>query len=145
MSMKLPDWAWTSTKNLPPIIPSLEYKGHSYCGQWFPKYAPTLHDAIMGPVESFAPLGYKEAAPGSGFVQIGVGSLARTDEAPYSPFKYYPVLNPGVWKVKRSPAAIEFHHRLNDTAYSYDYTKTVSLLKGRPELVLAHSLKYTGN
>ncbi|HTI12408.1 MAG TPA: hypothetical protein VL832_27740 [Puia sp.] len=126
------------------VMPSLEYQGHSYCGQWFPKYEPTLNDAIMGPVESFTPLGYKEAVPGSSFVQIGVGSLARIDGSPYSPFKYYQVLNPGAWEVKKSPAAIEFRHRLTDTAYSYDYTKKVALIKGRPELVLTHHLKNTG-
>src|SRR5213592_2796787 len=32
------------------VIPELEYKGHSYFGQWFEKYSPTLHDAITGPV-----------------------------------------------------------------------------------------------
>src|SRR6195952_2524900 len=55
------------------VMPSLEYRGHTYCGQWFPRYAPTINDAIMGPVESFAPLGYKEASSGASFVQIGVG------------------------------------------------------------------------
>ena len=34
-------------------IESLEYNGHNYFGQWFPKYDPKLHDAIMGPVEEF--------------------------------------------------------------------------------------------
>ena len=33
------------------IISSLEYEGHSFYGQWFEKYSPTTHDAIMGPVE----------------------------------------------------------------------------------------------
>lgn len=126
------------------VIPSLKYQGHSYCGQWFPQYAPTINDAIMGPVESFAPLGYKDAPPGGGFVQIGVGALTRTDGAGYSPFKYYAVLNPGVWKIKHSPAAVEFRHQLNDTGYSYDYTKKVMLTKGQPELVLVHTLKNTG-
>jgi len=37
------------------VIASLEYKGHSYFGQWFNKYSPTIHDAIMGPVEAFDP------------------------------------------------------------------------------------------
>ena len=32
------------------VISSLEYKGHSYFGQWFVDYSPTKHDAIMGPV-----------------------------------------------------------------------------------------------
>src|SRR5579862_6769873 len=35
------------------VIASLEYKGHNYFGQWFEKYDPKLHDAIMGPVEEF--------------------------------------------------------------------------------------------
>ncbi len=126
------------------VISSLEYKDHSYCGQWFPEYAPTINDAIIGPVESFTPLGYKDAVPGGTFVQIGVGKLVRPDGSSYSPFKYYSVLNAGVWKIKRSNAAIEFHHQLNDTAYSYDYTKSLVLTKGKPELVLAHSLKNTG-
>jgi len=126
------------------VMPSLEYQGHSYSGQWFPEYAPTINDAIMGPVESFTPLGYKDAAPGGHFVQIGVGVLARPDGSPYSPFKYYSVLNPGVWKIKRSRAPIEFRHQLNDTGYSYDYTKSITMTKGRPELVLAHRLKNTG-
>jgi hypothetical protein len=35
-------------------MPSLEYKGHSYFGNWNPApYSPKLHDAIMGPVEEF--------------------------------------------------------------------------------------------
>ena len=126
------------------VMPVLEYKGHSYCGQWFEKYAPTTHDAIMGPVESFSPLGYEGADTGGGFVQIGVGVLARADGSPYSPFKYYKVLNPGTWKVQRSPDKVEFLHQLNDAAYSYAYKKTVQLLKGKPELVLTHSLKNTG-
>jgi hypothetical protein len=124
------------------VMPILEYKGHSYCGQWFEKYAPTIHDAIMGPVESFSPVGYDDA--GGRFVQIGVGVLARTGESPYSPFTYYKVLDPGTWKVKLSPDQVDFLHQLKDTAYSYDYRKIVQLVKGRPELVLAHSLKNTG-
>jgi hypothetical protein len=126
------------------VMPALEYEGHSYCGQWFVKYAPTTHDAIMGPVESFSPLGYEDEGAGGGFVQIGVGVLARPEGSPYSPFKYYKVLDPGSWKVKRSPDKVEFVHQLKDTAYSYEYKKSVRLLKGKPELVLTHSLKNTG-
>jgi len=40
---------------------SLDYKGHHYFGQWFTEYSPTLHDAILGPVEAFDPVGYNEA------------------------------------------------------------------------------------
>src|ERR1700709_1395879 len=48
------------------VMPVLEYKGHQFITQWFPKYAPTIHDAILGPVESFSPLDYA-----GDFVQIG--------------------------------------------------------------------------
>src|SRR5258708_4754985 len=42
------------------VMPELEYKGHTYFGKWFEEYSPTLHDAIMGPVEAFSPVGYDE-------------------------------------------------------------------------------------
>ena len=126
------------------VMPRLEYQGHSFCGQWFAEYAPTIHDAIMGPVECFAPLGYSDAAPGGGFVQIGVGALVRPDASPYSFSKYYPIRHLGRWQVKRSSAAIRFRQQLEDTAYSYVYTKRIELPKGRPELVLSHTLINTG-
>src|SRR5688572_17772160 len=42
------------------VISSLEWNGHSYFGQWFPRYDPKLHDAITGPVQEFDSLGYDE-------------------------------------------------------------------------------------
>ena len=52
----------------PAVIQSLKMKEHEYFGQWFPKYDPKLHDAIMGPVEEFVynemALGYDEAKAG---------------------------------------------------------------------------------
>src|SRR6266851_5621157 len=43
------------------VISGLEWNGHSYFGQWFPRYDPKLHDAITGPVEEFTGVGYDEA------------------------------------------------------------------------------------
>ncbi|MCK7536431.1 MAG: hypothetical protein MZV63_38375 [Marinilabiliales bacterium] len=60
-------------------MPELEYNGHTYFGQWFDNYEPTLHDAIMGPVEEFAPLAGTEADPGGNFVKIGVGVLNKSE------------------------------------------------------------------
>src|SRR5260221_12500232 len=80
------------------VMPVLEYKGHQFITQWFPKYAPTIHDAIMGPVESFGPIGWREAAIGGSFVQIGVGVLVRPDSGAYTPFKYYTIRDAGVWR-----------------------------------------------
>lgn len=120
------------------VMPSLEYAGHSYFGQWFPKYAPTIHDAIMGPVESFSPLGYGE---GNSFLQIGVGVLERPDSAGYSPFRYYPIRDAGVWQVKTGKSWVRFRQ----TLAGYVYTKTVRLTKGKAQLIVVHRLRNTGS
>jgi hypothetical protein len=127
------------------VMPALEYQGHSYFGQWFRKYAPTINDAIMGPVESFSPLGYDQAATGGNFVEIGVGVLTRPDGSVYSPFTYYPIRNSGTWQIKSSGNSIRFRHILGGEAYKYIYTKTVRLTKGKPELVITHHLHNTGS
>lgn len=127
------------------VMPQLEYNGHTYFGQWFPKYDPTLNDAIMGPVESFAPLGYEQAPAGGGFVEIGVGVLTRPDTTRYNQFKYYPIQNPGYWNITKIPGAIEFRHDLTGAGYSYVYIKNITLTEGKPRMVITHTLKNTGN
>jgi hypothetical protein len=126
------------------IISDLEYNGHTYCGQWFEKYDPELHDAIMGPVEAFSPLGYDDTKSVGSFITIGVGVLYKPDESTYSPYHYYKILNPGKWKINRKQDKIEFVHTLNDSTYSYEYKKGIQLVKNKPELLLTHSLKNTG-
>ncbi|GAB3896006.1 hypothetical protein GCM10028803_13120 [Larkinella knui] len=127
------------------VIASLDYKDHSYFGQWFEKNDPKGHDAISGPVEEFTPIGYDEAKPGGDFLKIGVGSLRKSKEAPYRFATPYAIVNPGKRTVKTGRDAVVFTHELSDAAgYSYVYQKTVKLLKGKPVLVLEHSLKNTG-
>jgi len=70
-------------------VASLEAKGHSYFGVWFPRYDPKLHDSITGPVEDYAPLNYTESKPGETFVKIGIGVLKRPDEQQYQFNKPY--------------------------------------------------------
>jgi hypothetical protein len=124
---------------------SLTYKGHSFIDQWFENYDPKLHDAINGPVEEFTPLGYTDAKAGETFVKIGVGSLRKPADTPYTFTTFYDVADYGNWTVKRYKDRIDFTHVLNDPAgYCYVYRKTVRLIKGKPELVLEHSLKNTG-
>ena len=128
------------------VIPSLEYKGHTYFGQWFPNYDPKLHDAIMGPVEEFTPLNFDEAKTGEEFLKIGVGTLVKPDDKIYSFATNYAVKNPGKWTVNKKKDYVEFTHTMQDGAgFSYIYKKTVRLVKGKPELVLEHSLKNTGS
>lgn len=121
------------------VIPSLTYKGIEYFGQWFPKYDPKLHDAIMGPVESFDPIGYNQAKPGDTFLRIGVGKLKRVDEKPVNNFFTYEIADGGKWSSKASKDRVEFTH---DLAGVYLYRKIVVLDKDK--LILEHSLKNTG-
>lgn len=126
------------------VISSLQWKGHEYFGQWFETYRPTLHDAIMGPVEAFAPIDYDEAKVGDAFLVIGVGMVTKPEESKYSIVTEYKPVNTGTWKVKAKSDHIDFKHVLKDKSYAYEYIKTVQLTKDKPELVLTHALKNTG-
>jgi hypothetical protein len=126
------------------IIDNLEFKGHNYYGQWFENYSPTTHDAVMGPVEEFGPVGYDDVKSGGNFIKIGVGGLLKPEETAYGQFKLYKIANPGVWKINKKADQIQFVHVLKDAEYSYEYKKTIELVKGKPQLVISHSLKNTG-
>ena len=127
----------------------LKAKDHEYFGQWFPKYDPKLHDAIMGPVEEFvyneSAVGYDEAKPGGEFVRIGVGALRKPDEAKFERFKTYDIIDGGQWTVRKGDNWIEFTHVLGDhNGYAYHYTKRIVLDKGQPRMTIQHTLKNTG-
>lgn len=125
-------------------MPELEVNGHTYFGQWFREYSPTLHDAIMGPVEEFSAVGYDEAKVGENFLKIGVGMLAKPEEDRYFFANKYQIVNGGRWTVKKKSDRVQFRHVLKDKDYAYDYTKTVAIPEGKAELVLSHTLKNTG-
>jgi hypothetical protein len=132
-------------------IPELEYMGHSYFGEWNQApYSPTLHDAIMGPVEEFltngAGLGYAEAKAGETFVKIGVGAIRKPEEKAFRQFQTYEIADPGKWTIQKRSDAVVFTQTVTDAAsgYAYVYTKTVRLAKGKPQLVLEHRLTNTG-
>ena len=78
-------------------------------------------------------------------MKIGIGSLVKPDDKAYTFVRNYEIKNPGTWTVKKKKDRVEFTHVLKDAAgYGYEYQKTVRLVKGKPELVLEHSLKNTG-
>lgn len=127
------------------VISSLKFKGHEYFGEWYAKHDPKRHDAITGPVEAFDPIGYEAAAPGETFIKIGIGTIKKNKNEPYRFHVPFEVVNYGIWKVKKMKDRIIFIHELDDEkGHSYVYTKTVRLVKGKPELVLEHQLKNTG-
>ena len=145
------------------VIGSLEYKGHSYFGPFFEKFNPSVPDVVIGDpveagvnsaasgaVEEFisadgAVLGYAEAKPGEAFCKIGVGALRKLDNASYSSYTNYAILNGGKRTVKSGRGWIEFTQQVDcGSGYRYTYTKTMRLLKNEPEMTIEHRLVNTG-
>jgi len=126
-------------------IQSLVYGNHEFFGRWFSGNDRDVHDTITGPAEDFAPLDYADTKPGGRFMKIGVGILSKPDERPYASGGFYPLVNAGKWIVKTESDQIRFIHELKDKNYSCRYEKTVLLKKGKPLLVLVHTLRNTGS
>jgi hypothetical protein len=126
------------------VMPSLEHDGHQYFGKWFDEYNPKTHDAIMGPVEEFGPVGYDEPAVGERFLKIGVGTLVKPEEEQYNKFKTYEIANHGHWEVIQNSNELTFKHVLNDQNYAYDYVKRIELVAGKSEMVIHHQFTNNG-
>lgn len=126
------------------IVPVLEFAGHNFFGQWFEEYSPTLHDAIMGPVDDFTPVGYKEAKPGEIFLKIGIGIITKPDEEPYDFHRTYPIVNSGKWKVSKQKDMVQFIHDLKYEDYYYEYEKTIKLIGNKSEMVISHKFRNKG-
>ena len=131
-------------------IPHLEYKGHTYFGEWTGRpWNPKLHDTIMGPVEEFSEFdapGYAAAPVGGMFLKIGVGILRKPQEPKYNHFGVYEIVDNGKWTVKTAPDSVTFTHVVHDktTGWGYEYHKIVRLEKGKPTLSIEHRLKNIG-
>ncbi|GJM27885.1 MAG: hypothetical protein DHS20C17_05200 [Cyclobacteriaceae bacterium] len=128
------------------MIGSVLYQGHEYFGYWKNTHDPMVHEDLTGPVEGYIKpgLGYEEAAPGSGFIRIGVGVIEREAESEYQWKKTYNVLDHGDWSVNQGSDWISFTHQVNgDFGYGYHYTKTIRL-KGNG-FVIEHKLRNTGD
>jgi hypothetical protein len=132
------------------VISSLEYKGHSFFGVWFPRYDPKINDSITGPVEEYrtgdSALGYAEAKTGETFVRIGVGLLKKPEEPRFQQYKTYEIADNGKWTVKTAADSVEFTQEVTDpvSGYAYLLRKTVRLAKDAPRMTIEHSLKNTG-
>lgn len=145
------------------VLGSLEYKGHNYYGPWFTKFQADIHDfifsgpdiiagacsAAMGPVEEFSvdePLGFSAAKPGQTFIKIGVGVLRKPDNKKYDNYRLYEIVDNGGWRVYPKSDSVEFVQQIEDPSngYSYQYTKVVRLVAGKPEMTIEHSLKNIG-
>lgn len=146
------------------VMASLEYEGHSYFAPFFEKFDPSVEDVVIGnpiraginsaasgPVEEFigaddTALGYTEAKPGETFCKIGVGSLRRIDNAAYSSYTNYPIVDGGKRSVKSGPDWIEFVQTVRcGSGYAYEYRKTVRFVRHEPLMLIEHRLLNTGN
>jgi hypothetical protein len=61
-------------------------------------------------------------------------------------FRLYEIVDGGKWTVHLDSASVEFRQEISDSSigYGYDYRKTVSVAKDKPQLILNHSLRNTG-
>ena len=146
------------------VIASLEYNGHEYYGPFFEQFDPSVRDVVIGdpikaginsaasgPVEEFVSvpdgpaLGYNEAKPGESFCKIGVGSLRKIDDRPYSSYVNYPILDGGKRSQTSGPDWIELTQELEcGSGYAYIYTKTIRFAKNEPVMTIEHRLVNTG-
>lgn len=145
------------------VMASLEYEGHGYFGPFFEKFDQSVADveigdpvvagiasSASGPVEEFigadeSALGYADVKAGETFCKIGVGALRKIDNAPYSSYVNYPIVNGGRRSVESGPDWIEFTQQVDcGSGYGYEYTKTIRLLKNEPVMTIEHSLLNTG-
>lgn len=147
------------------VIGSLVFENHEFYSPWFTRTSPNVVDfaydgsdiiagpssAITGPVEEFSTngsaLGFNQARPGGTFFKIGVGVLTKPDDAAYSAYRHYPIVDHGHWTVHHSSASVDFTHEVNDkqSRYGYRYTKTVRLMQDQPTLLIEHRLINTGS
>jgi hypothetical protein len=146
------------------VVGSLEYNGHNYFGPFFEEFNPAVSDVVIGdpveaginsaasgPVEEFVSrpdgtvLGYSEARPGEAFCKIGVGALRKIDDAPYSSYVNYAILNSGKRSVKTGADFVEFTQQVDcGSGYAYSYSKAIRMLKNEPVMTIAHRLANTG-
>jgi hypothetical protein len=138
------------------VVTSLTLNGKEFYGPWFERTAPDVLDytyvgedivagpdsAISGPVEEFAPLGF-EAKAGL-FIKPGVGILYQPDNQAYDHYRHYRILDAGDRTTRVTKNGITFTQTLSGLGYGYIYEKTLSLVPGKPQLVITHRLRNTG-
>ena len=116
------------------VFKSLVIGGVEMCGQWFENYSPTMHDAVLGPAEEFAPMPVipSEAEESHILLKPGVGLIDIGPE-PYDRFKLYRIVDPGLWEVD----GMRFRHILEGY---YDYTKEI-VVTGDNSFEIRHCYK----
>jgi hypothetical protein len=125
-------------------MPSLKWGGHEYSGQWYEVYKSDIHDVVMGPVDCFQPIDFNDAQPGGKGLIIGIGTIKKPDEKPYTFTHTYEVLDHGKWQVKKKSDEILFTHILKEKDYSYEYEKVIRFEKDKPVMHIEHRIRNHG-
>jgi hypothetical protein len=140
------------------VVFHVTFKGQDYNTYWFDHFVVDPRDetkypagaqhaccAVSGPVEEFGPVGFEQAGPGGRFLKPGVGIVERTSDK-YDQFHTLPVLNAGKRNFTASKNSAHFTQVLQDkeSGYGYSYAKTVRLVPGKPQMIIAHTLRNTG-
>jgi hypothetical protein len=141
------------------VIGSLKLNGREFYGPWFDSMSD-VHDfawvdgkvsaspasATMGPAEEFDPVGYDTAAPGETFLLPGVGLFVRPPTAiAYDHFnRHQRAQGSDTRSMSATGNSATMRHTLSGGGYGCDYTKTITLPPGRPQLVISHVLRNTG-
>ena len=131
------------------IIGCVALDGHTFFGEWFPKYDPLLNDAVTGPAEEFrhptSEIAFDDPTANGRFLKIGVGVLKKIDDKPYSFGGAYPIVDGGTRTTQATKHSITFTQILRtDFGYSYRYEKIITLEKHGAILTLTHKLKNLG-
>jgi len=140
------------------VVFHVTYKGQDYSTYWFDrfvtdpsddgKYPPGVEHSccsVSGPVEEFAAVGFEEAGMGGRFLKPGIGIFKRDNDNPLR-FPTLPALNEGKRTFKSTKNGARFTQDLDDpqSGLGYSYVKTITLVPGKPQMIISHVLKNTG-
>jgi len=134
------------------MIPSVQFGKHHYFTTWESAITPE-NNCGSGPTEEFDlsgedenfPPGYREAVPGEIFLKIGVGWLRKEANEEYNSYKFYNVIDPGIWTTSRTPKSVLFVHEPGlRNGYNYRYEKEILINGAEGKLIINHRLKNTG-
>ena len=130
------------------IIERVDCGDHRFYAPLHSTHDPVGHDYVSGPAEEFAmtnPSGFAQATAGDPFVKIGVGVLRKGEDLQYRFDGPYDLLRAGDWDIEQAPSRVAFMQDLQaGDGWAYRYRKTLSLVPGRAELRIDHSLENTG-
>jgi hypothetical protein len=140
------------------VVTSLKLGNREFYGPWFERTAPEVLDytytadglvagpdsAASGPVEEFGQIGFEDTKPGGLFLKIGVGLLGKPDDTPYDKYRHYEIADWGQRSVHTTRDSVTLTQTVAAGPHAYVYEKTLRLVKGKPQMVIAHVLRNTG-